>query len=145
MYSILSKLLSYPKEKIDLLGDEFSEFRLWYDAEELYDIQEHYVDTFDLSKNTSLNLFDYIYGEDPNRGAAMADLIGLYADAGFILIDEMPDYLPALLEFAAESPKEAAQILPDFVDALNTLNEMLNAQHSPYAILIKTASKLMEQ
>ena len=54
-------------------------------AGDLMEAQERYVDLFDRSRATSLNLFEHLYGESRDRGEAMIDLKRVYARAGFEL------------------------------------------------------------
>ena len=59
-----------------------------------------YVALFDRGRAMSLHLFEHVHGESRDRGQAMVDLKQVYARAGLHLRGrELPDYLPALLEF----------------------------------------------
>ena len=68
-----------------------------------------YVELFDRGRRTSLHLFEHVHGDSRDRGPAMIDLAQTYEKAGLYLgPDELPDYLPAVLEFAStQPPKEA--------------------------------------
>ena len=47
----------------------------------------------------------YLYGDTRRRGVALLRLKRMYAAAGLVLdSDELPDHLPAMLEFAAFAP-----------------------------------------
>ena len=75
-------------------------------------IQEEYVSTFDRNRLHALYIFEHIFGEDRDRGSAMVDLLEEYRKYGFELgDDELPDFLPALLEFFAHIPPADAQKL----------------------------------
>ena len=59
-----------------------------------------YVELFDRGRATSLHLFEHVHGDSRDRGPAMIDLGQTYEKAGLILAEgELPDYLPAVLEF----------------------------------------------
>ena len=67
-----------------------------------------YVGLFDGAPSLSLYLFQHVHGDDRDRGAAMAALIDDYRAAGLELAgEELPDFLPVFLEYAATRPDEA--------------------------------------
>ena len=72
----------------------------------------------------------------------MAELIGYYEDAGLILTDEMPDYLPVLLEFASA---QAAGLDAEFASALDVLTQKLEECGSKYSILTKMAADMLSK
>ena len=68
-------------------------------------LEEEYVETFDLRRRRTLNVSYYLYGDTRRRGVALLRLKRMYAAAGLVLdSDELPDHLPAMLEFAAFAP-----------------------------------------
>ncbi len=81
---------------------------------DLIDLQERYVDLFDRGRRTSLHLFEHVHGDSRERGQAMVDLKALYAGAGYTLAaHELPDYLPAVLEFVSLEPVAVKEVLGD--------------------------------
>lgn len=101
-------------------------------------VQEAYLRTFEGSAARSLYLTWHRYGDDPSRGRALAALTELYTDAGFDpLAGELPDYVPAVLEFLAEAPDWACHVLLDgFAPQLRTLAERVAAEDTVYAPLM---------
>ena len=82
--------------------DAFARFLTWLGATPPADVAQHYVQTFDLRRRCALYLTYYRYGDTRKRGLAMVAYKAAYRDAGFIPSeDELPDYLPMVLEFAA--------------------------------------------
>ena len=74
------------------------------------DAEAHYVELFDRGRRTSLHLFEHVYGDSRERGQAMVDLAQTYEKAGLFLAEgELPDYLPAVLEFASTQPLREAR------------------------------------
>ncbi len=74
--------------------------------------QEEYVATFDFHKRASLHLSYFRDGDRRQRGATLLGLKRRYREAGFELTGgELPDYLPAILEFAALAPGEGARAI----------------------------------
>ena len=64
--------------------------------------RRHYVETFDLRRRCALYLTYYRYGDTRKRGMAMLTFKAAYRAAGLEpLDDELPDYLPLVLDFAA--------------------------------------------
>ncbi len=100
-----------------------------------YEREERYVGLFDRGRARSLHLFEHVHGESRERGQAMVDLHAVYERAGFRLAPgELPDYLPALLEFLSCRPMpEAREMLADCAHVLRALGERLAARSSRYA------------
>ena len=69
-----------------------------------------YVELFDRGRATSLHLFEHVHGDSRDRGPAMIDLQRTYEQAGLVSRrDELPDYLPVMLEFASTQPPREAR------------------------------------
>lgn len=100
-------------------------------------LQRTYVATFDFNKRATLYLSFHAYGDRRQRGVAMLELKRRYAAAGLELTpDELPDYLPAVLEFAALAPEAGLEVLADFRPALELVHAALHVDESPYALLL---------
>jgi nitrate reductase delta subunit len=108
-------------------------------AGDLYGLQESYVALFDRSRALSLNLFEHVHGESRDRGQAMVDLAGLYATRGLQVLDhELPDYLPAFLEYCSLLDAERAKaLLGDAASILRSLGEGLARRDSRYAAVFE--------
>ena len=101
---------------------------------DLYDAQERYILLFDRTRSLSLHLFEHVHGESRDRGQAMVDLIKVYEDAGFTPVaEELPDFVPLFLEFAAtRAPAEAVELVGQPGHVFAALRERLAKRHSPY-------------
>lgn len=97
-----------------------------------------YVELFDRGRATSLHLFEHVHGDSRERGPAMIDLGQTYERAGLILAPgELPDYLPALLEFAATQPaREARAFLGEIAHILQVIFGALQQRESAYASVL---------
>jgi nitrate reductase molybdenum cofactor assembly chaperone NarJ/NarW len=97
--------------------------------------QERYVTLFDRSRALSLHLFEHVHGESRDRGQAMVDLAATYRARGMAVAgNELPDYLPAFLEFASLlSVAEARGLLGEVADVLRVLGKRLAERGSRYA------------
>ena len=100
--------------------------------------EANYVALFDRGRNTSLHLFEHVHGDSRERGPAMIDLAQTYEKAGLYLTpDELPDYLPAVLEFVStQPPREASAFLGEMAHIFNALFSALQQRESPYASVL---------
>ena len=97
-----------------------------------------YVELFDRGRGTSLHLFEHVHGDSRERGPAMIDLGQTYAKAGLMLAEgELPDYLPAVLEFVStQPPREAREFLAEMAHIFNAIFGALQARRSAYASVL---------
>jgi nitrate reductase delta subunit len=106
--------------------------------------QEEYVATFDFHKRASLHLSWYRDGDRRQRGMTLLGLKRRIREAGLELRGgELPDYLPALLEFAALVPSEAEPVLRRFRAAVELLRAALREIESPYAGVLDAVVKVL--
>lgn len=161
-FKVLSVLLSYPDEALqnaalELLGIVEEEKLLPPERRaalktlidhiaiaDVYELQERYIELFDRTRSLSLHLFEHVYGESRDRGQAMIDLKTLYEENGLSLgAGELPDYLPAFLEFLAviELP-EARRLLGQPAHILTALAERLEKRDTPYAAALRALEAL---
>ena len=98
----------------------------------------HYVELFDRGRGTSLHLFEHVHGDSRERGPAMIDLGQTYEKAGLILTEgELPDYLPAVLEFVSTQPvREAKAFLGEMAHIFNAIFGALQHRSSAYASVL---------
>ncbi len=118
----------------------------WLEKTPLLDAQESYVNLFDRSPALSLHLFEHVYGENRDRGQALAELADLYAASDLFLDKgETPDYLPAFLEFMALQPeKESRRLLGEVGHIVQLLHNRLSQRQSPYAAVLAVICGLCE-
>jgi nitrate reductase delta subunit len=102
------------------------------------DTEAAYVELFDRGRSTSLHLFEHVHGDSRERGPAMIDLAQTYEKAGLYLAPgELPDYLPAVLEFVSTQPAaEARAFLDEMSHIFNALFNALQERASPYASVL---------
>jgi nitrate reductase molybdenum cofactor assembly chaperone NarJ/NarW len=100
--------------------------------------EAEYVDLFDRGRRTSLHLFEHVHGDSRDRGPAMIDLAQTYERAGLLLAtgEELPDFLPVVLEFAStQPPAQAAEFLRETAHIVRALFTALLERPSPQAAL----------
>lgn len=110
-----------------------------------YVAQEEYVATFDFHKRASLHLSYFRDGDRRQRGATLLGLKRRYREAGLELTGgELPDYLPAILEFAAFAPgPDADAILGRMRPGIELLRASLHDLDSPYARVLDAAVSVL--
>jgi nitrate reductase delta subunit len=150
-FRALAALLSYPErdlvEALPELREMLPGLAKFLDearATPLVTLQERYVELFDRSRALSLHLFEHVHGESRDRGQAMVDLAQAYAARGFAVADhELPDYLPAFLEFLSVIPAEEAKgMLGETAEILRALGDRLAERGSPYAAVFAELLRL---
>ena len=153
---VLGALLSYPAAGIrahfvemrDILRTEGAlndarrtEIEALIDAlahRDALEVEAAYVELFDRGRGTSLHLFEHVHGDSRDRGPAMVDLAKTYEQAGLYLAEgELPDYLPAVLEFVStQPPREAVAFLGETAHILTAIFSALQARQSAYASVL---------
>lgn len=108
------------------------------------DIEEAYVELFDRGRATSLHLFEHVHGDSRDRGPAMIDLAQTFEKAELYLAPgELPDYLPAVLEFVStQPPDEARAFLGEMAHILNAIYTALQQRQSGYASILAALIEL---
>ena len=103
---------------------------------------EHYVATFDQRRRCCLYLTYYAVGDTRHRGAAIVAFKQALAAAGYEMAqDELPDYLPVVLELSARGGDEvAAALLSSHREGIEVLRAALVDASSPYAGLVEAVS-----
>lgn len=159
LYKILSILLEYPsaelaeywhelEESIDDLDNAseedkvaLREFLSWAQSLPLLSLQANYVKTFDQSPENALYLTHHLFEEqDRERGPTLVELSDYYKSQGFeIDSNELPDYLPLILEYVStlDDETQARLFLKQSAEACEIVAVNLESIESPYAALIR--------
>lgn len=97
-------------------------------------LQEHYVETFDQRRRCALYLSYYSQGDTRGRGQAILAFREVMDQAGFhVMREELPDYLPVVLEFAALDPTDTAeQLLSAHREGIEVIRAALDSANSVY-------------
>lgn len=139
-------LLAYPDERFwerlpliqEATSPHFSGFFAKIQQMGAGELAAHYVEMFDLTRRCCLHLTYYADGDTRRRGQSLAELKGRYRAAGWELMDdELPDYLPVMLEFAALDGS-GESLLAGHRVGLELLRAALDGYGSPYARLVET-------
>ncbi|SDD27634.1 nitrate reductase delta subunit [Terribacillus halophilus] len=110
-------------------------------------IIDHYIHHFDFGRLTNLYVSYLKLGEQRERGLELLKLKMIYEAYGFTPTEEeLPDYLPLLLEFCAYAPEAARkEVLEMHGKAINEIRSKLREEGSYYAALLDALFCLMEQ
>lgn len=128
-----------PPEGVAARLEEFVDTALaWGDRA----LAEHYVEVFDRRRRCCLYLTYYTVGDTRHRGAAILAFKKALAAAGYEMADdELPDYLPAILELSARSHDEIADLmLASHREGIEVLRSALVDARTPYARLVEAVS-----
>ena len=115
--------------------DGLRRFLAYVSASTLGELEQRYVETFDLRRRSGLYLSYYLHGDTRKRGMELLRLKKLCAAAGLEPTGgELPDYLPLVLEFGALAPAGAGEaLLREYRPSLEVLRTGLRESDSPYA------------
>jgi nitrate reductase molybdenum cofactor assembly chaperone NarJ/NarW len=123
--------------------EAFARFLLWLRATPPTQVGQHYVETFDLRRRCALYLTYYRYGDTRKRGMSMLTFKTAYRAAGLDPTgDELPDYLPMVLDFAAFSPR-GEQLLRAHRADLELLRRALDQAATPYVDVVVAVCALL--
>jgi nitrate reductase molybdenum cofactor assembly chaperone NarJ/NarW len=155
IFAAVSRLLQYPDEilleNLDLIGkvadtlpagarNPIRTLVSHLATTPLLDLQAAYVETFDLKRRNCLYLTYRQTGDTRRRGMALWRFQDLYRKRGYAMNDgELPDYLPALLELAAEAApgdRGPFDLLLEHQPEVAVLHRSLLDDGSPYANVI---------
>ncbi len=107
--------------------------------------EQAYVQTFDLNAKACLYLTARQRGDKRYRGRQLLRLRDEYRRHGLEAThEELPDYLPLMLEFAAHEA-DGLRLLQDERAALNDLRDCLHSLASPFADVLEAVLAVLDQ
>lgn len=157
LYNVLARLLDYPDAELkanltgirDAITGEpaitdperqvISDFVEHMARQSLLELEQDYVQTFDMIPEHSLHLTHHLFGDDRGRGPALVDLGEHYKGMGLAAREgELPDYLPLILEYVSTLDEMAARVfLADAAKVLTVIAANLEKSENRYAALIR--------
>lgn len=163
VFNLASKLLQYPSADLwdymddilleleaiedELIKENFIKFLQFVEQSSYADLCQHYCLTFDFNERTTLFLTYSVFKDNRDRGPALVKLRQEFLAAGVELAsDELPDYLPLILEFASiASVEKAEKILFLHLRAMERLCLELEGANSPYHLLLKVCVETVKR
>ncbi|GAA5012556.1 nitrate reductase molybdenum cofactor assembly chaperone [Streptomyces siamensis] len=141
LYQAAAYCLSYPdetfRERLGLLraaAPELAEFLGHAAAEPAQDLAAHYVQVFDFKNRHSLYLSWWRDGDTRRRGMSLVRFKQVYREHGMEFTgEELPDFLPAVLEFSAHA---GPFLLREHRAGLELLRLALTDFGTPYASVL---------
>jgi nitrate reductase delta subunit len=142
LYQAAALCLTYPDDdfraRLPLLREAAPQLREFVDHAALTPPQElaaHYVQVFDFKNRHSLYLSWWQDGDTRRRGMSLVRFKEVYRAAGLEFTgEELPDFLPAVLEFAARTGDTG--LLIEHRDGLEQLRSRLTDFGTPYASVL---------
>ena len=136
--AMIDQLTTAARELPTALGAQLLDFLGELSDADALALAARYVETFDMRRRASLHLTYYAYGDTRKRGMALLRFKHAYRQAGMgVGDDELPDYLPLVLEFAATIDYlQGERLLSEHVPVLELLRLSLRDSGSPYACVL---------
>ncbi|NUP41318.1 MAG: nitrate reductase molybdenum cofactor assembly chaperone [Streptomyces sp.] len=142
LYQAAALCLTYPdadfRARLPLLREAAPQLREFTDHAAVTppgELAAHYVQVFDLKNPHSLYLSRWRDGDTRRRGMSLVRFKDVYRAAGLEFTgEELPDFLPAVLEFAARTGDTA--LLTEHRDGLGQLRARLTDFGTPYASVL---------
>lgn len=108
------------------------------------ELEEAFVQTFDLNPSCALEIGWHLYGEDYKRGAFLVEMRGLMRRLAIAEDTELPDHLRHVMEVLARlDPTEGRELANDKV--LPALAKMrLASKGAPYDAVLRAVESLVE-
>jgi nitrate reductase delta subunit len=109
------------------------------EAGDLNQLQQQYVEVFDLNRRHALHLSYWTDGDTRRRGEVLLAFKARYRASGFLVntSGELPDYLPLVLEFAAVAePGDGQALLQEYRPSLELLRFALLESEPSYAAVV---------
>ncbi|WP_405554062.1 nitrate reductase molybdenum cofactor assembly chaperone [Streptomyces canus] len=142
LYQAAALCLTYPDDdfraRLPLLREAAPQLREFVDHAAVTPARElaaHYVRVFDFGNRHSLYLSSWQNGDTRRRGMSPARFKDVYRAAGLEFTgEELPDFLPSVLEFAARTGD--IDLLTQHRHALEQLRSRLTDFGTPYATVL---------
>ncbi|WP_369393106.1 nitrate reductase molybdenum cofactor assembly chaperone [Streptomyces sp. CG1] len=142
LYQAAALCLTYPDDdliaRLPLLREAAPQLRTFTDHAAVTPPRElaaHYVRVFDFKNRHSLYLSWWHDGDARRRGMSLVRFKDVYRAYGLEFSDEeLPDFLPAVLEFTARTGDTS--LLIEYRDGLEQLRTRLTGYGTPYAAVL---------
>ncbi|KUN03433.1 nitrate reductase [Streptomyces yokosukanensis] len=146
LFQAAALCLTYPDDdlvaRLPLLREAAPQLRTFTDHAALTPLREltaHYVQVFDFKNRHSLYLSWWHDGDTRRRGMSLVRFQDVYRAHGLTFSgEELPDFLPAVLEFTARTGDTG--LLTEYRDGLDQLRTRLTDHGTPYAAVLDAVS-----
>jgi len=140
---LYSEIMQIENTLVQLL---FKQFFHYLRSKPIFEIAENYAMTFDFNAKSTLYLTYPVLGDHPERGKGLVRLKQEFLAAGCPLeSDELPDYLPLILEFCSLVQLPAVQkIWSIHKKAIESLLKELTICDSPYQLVVQACIETLD-
>lgn len=163
IYQLISILFQYPDEELltilpelQVEVDNFQDAKIQAPLSQFLHVLaetpedhliEHYIEHFDFGRTTNLYVTYFNSGEARERGIELLKLKEFYKEHGFAITDnELPDYLPLMLEFCGNVPIHVSNdLLQNHYGSILEIRNKLHENQSYYAQLLDALVALMDR
>ena len=157
IYSAFAEVLDYPacglEDRLSEIALECPEARTSIEAfqnatreKSIQELQEIYINAFDLRPDCTPNLGYHLFGDDGRRGLFLAELKGRMEASGIDLGSELPDHLSLVLRYIDCVEEERAPLIEDcMLPALARVAEILDATENPYRHAVRALLSFLER
>ncbi|MEU6846864.1 nitrate reductase molybdenum cofactor assembly chaperone [Streptomyces sp. NPDC046716] len=148
LFQAAALCLTYPDEelyeRLPLVRAAAPELAPFVDHAEATAVQElaaHYVQVFDFKNRHSLYLTWWRDGDTRRRGMSLVEMKEIYREHGLEFTgEELPDYLPAVLEFSAQA---GSFLLEEHRSGIELLRLALTEHGTPYATVLNAVCRAL--
>ena len=131
-------------------AQRLAEFVSWARHSGQRAVEELYVATFDQKRRCCLELTYYATGDTRQRGIALTIVRDMYAAVGWEPTgDHLPDYLPYVLELAAQCEGESYDLVESMIashrEGVEILHASLNSLSSPWGAVVAAVRMVLPE
>ena len=156
IYNLLAGLLSYPGEgyaeriheafspivnRQSAIGNELAEFEEMTRPMHVREIQELFIQTFDLNPVCSLEMGWHLFGENYDRGLLLVKMRQQMRAHGLAETTELPDHLTNGLRLLARMERHAGAYFAEAIvlPALEKMRQAIAGKDNPYQHVLEAA------
>jgi nitrate reductase assembly molybdenum cofactor insertion protein NarJ len=108
-------------------------------------VQERYVEAFDLDPESTLDIGWHLFADRPERGQFLVMVRQRLERAGISERTELPDHLPTLLRLIARQPDDQARDLAELIaPAVEHVVDHLRAGNNPFGDTIDAVARALD-
>lgn len=153
IYLIFAEILDYPRQPILNAVDacaaelapeypealsEIAAFQSLAAARTPGELQELYINAFDLRPDCTANLGYHLFGDDGRRGLFLAELKGRMEANRIALGSELPDHMSLVLRYIHQVESERGAVIEDcLLPAVSRMAEVLNGTDNLYKYVLR--------
>ncbi len=160
LYSLFADILDYPAHPVaQAVGDcaaqlavecpdacaQIAAFQNAIAGMSRSQIQESYVNAFDLRPDCTPNLGYHLFGDDGRRGLFLAELKGRMESAGIAPGCELPDHISLLLRYMQQDEAECRNLIEDcMLPAVSRMADILDSGENAYKHALRALLSLLQ-